>query len=86
MEYQNVVEALKAKGLSIGESAKVRGEDGVVLYPVNDLYLYQVDIYRLAAGELKFEDLRAEYGGDTYPPNPYRRSIDPLLSGVPYLR
>jgi len=41
---------------------------------VDDLYLYEVDIHRLVEGDITFADLRAEYGDDIYPLNPYRQA------------
>ena len=74
MGHDHVIEKLKSMGLTIGYRAKVREEDGVMLYLVDDLYLYEVDMHRLAVGETTFAELRAEYGDDIYPPNPYRRA------------
>ena len=71
MAQENVIEKLKAMGLNVGESARIRGDDGVMLYPVDGLYLYEVDLHRLAVGDTTIADIRKEYGDAVYPPNPY---------------
>jgi hypothetical protein len=39
MEHDNVIERLAAMGFTVGYRAKVRQDDGVLLYPVDDLFL-----------------------------------------------
>ena len=74
MAHDDLMEKLTAMGHEIGRAPKIREDDGVLLYPVDDLYLYEVDIHRLVEGDITFADLRAEYGDDIYPPNPYRQA------------
>jgi hypothetical protein len=71
MDHDHNIEKLRAMGFTIGSCAEVRPDHGEMLYLVDDLYLYEIDLLRLAEGETTFAAIRAEYGNSVYPPNPY---------------